>query len=109
MQVETMRRRIERTQESLRASGFDGMLAIKPEHVRYLAGLWGYSTRPEYAGPRRLVALVVPARGEPTLVVPKIEAVYAERQSHLSDIRHHVEWEQAGEVFGGLVLLASVM
>jgi Xaa-Pro dipeptidase len=109
MRTETMRQRLERAQEALRQDGFDAMIVIKPEHVRYLAGVWGYSTRPEYAMPRRLVALVLPSRGEPTLVVPKIELLAAQRQSWLGDVRHHVEWAQEGEVFGGLVLLAGVL
>jgi Xaa-Pro dipeptidase len=109
MTPELMRGRIAATQSKLQEAGLDGMLVIKPEHVRYLAGFWGYSTRTEYAMPRRLIALVVPARGECTLVVPKIELNYARRQTWVTDVRHHVEWEQAGETFGGLVLLATVL
>ncbi|WP_425306926.1 aminopeptidase P family N-terminal domain-containing protein [Caballeronia zhejiangensis] len=63
------------------------MVVIKPEHVRYLSGFWGYSTRPEYASPRRLVALVVPASGQPTLIVPKIEFNFARRRTWLTDVR----------------------
>jgi Xaa-Pro aminopeptidase len=86
------------------------MVVIKPEHVRYLSGFWGYSTRPEYASPRRLVALVVPASGQPTLIVPKIEFNFARRRTWLTDVRHHVEWApRPGEVFGGLDLLNLVL
>ena len=109
MTPELMRRRVAATQVKLREHGFDGMLVIKPEHVRYLAGFWGYSTRTEYAMPRRLIALVVPASGECTLIVPKIELNYARRQTWVGDLRHHVEWEQPDETFGGLVLLAKVL
>jgi Xaa-Pro aminopeptidase len=104
-----MRQRVARVQDGLRARGLDGMLVIKPEHVRYLTGVWGYSTRTEYAMPRRLIAFVLPARGEGTLIVPKIEQFYARRQTWVSDVRHHVEWEQAGQIFGGLPLLADVL
>jgi Xaa-Pro aminopeptidase len=109
MNADTMRRRVKQTQDILARQGFAGMIVIKPEHVRYLAGVWGYSTRPEYAGPRRLIAVVLPAAGEPTLIVPMIERLYAQRQSWIADIRHHVEWERAGETFGGLALLARVL
>src|ERR1700730_746655 len=109
MTPELMRRRIAATQDKLREHGLDGMLVIKPEHVRYLAGFWGYSTRTEYAMPRRLIALVVPASGACTLIVPKIELNSARRQTWVADVRHHVEWEQRDETFGGLVLLAKVL
>jgi Xaa-Pro dipeptidase len=109
MTPDLMRRRIAATQSKLHEHGLDGMLVIKPEHVRYLAGFWGYSTRTEYAMPRRLIALVVPASGECTLIVPKIELNYARRQTWVADVRHHVEWEQRDETFGGLVLLAKVL
>jgi Xaa-Pro dipeptidase len=109
MKPEVMRRRIAEAQSKLREHRLDGVLVIKPEHVRYLTGFWGYSTRTEYAMPRRLVALIVPASGECTLIVPKIELNYARRQTWIGDLRHHVEWAQAGETFGGLVLLGKVL
>src|SRR5262249_49770525 len=109
MKPDVTRGRIAEAQNKLREHGFDGMLVIKPEHVRYLTGFWGYSTRTEYAMPRRLIALIVPASGESTLIVPKIELNYARRQTWITDLRHHVEWEQAGETFGGLVLLGNVL
>ena len=102
--------RIRDVQTELGRRGLACMVVIKPEHVRYLSGFWGYSTRPEYASPRRLVALVVPASGEPTLIVPKIEFNFASRRTWLRDVRHHVEWApRPGEVFGGLELLDVVL
>jgi len=101
--------RVLSVQAALAVRGIDGLVVIKPEHVRYLAGVWGYSVRPEYAMPRRLIALVLPRRGEPTLVVPKIERLFAERRTWLSDVRHHVEWSQEDEPFGGLALLETVL
>jgi Xaa-Pro dipeptidase len=101
--------RLRAVQAQLAARGMDGLVVVKPEHVRYLSGVWGYSTRPEYAMPRRLIAIVVPQRGEPTLVVPKIELIFARRRTWIADVRHHVEWRQAGEVFGGLALLHGVL
>jgi len=109
MSNETMRQRVVRVQEGHRRNGLDGMLVIKPENVRYLTGFWGYSTRTEYAMPRRLIALVVPAAGDCTLILPKIEQWYGRRQTWVTDVRHHVEWGQRDETFGGLTLLAKVI
>ena len=101
--------RVAKVQAELTRRKFDGMVVIKPEHVRYLSGVWGYSTRTEYAMPRRLIAIVVPQRGEPTLIVPKIERLFAQRRTWVSDVRHHVEWSEQDEVFGGVALLGIVL
>jgi len=102
--------RISDVQSELSRRGLACMIVIKPENVRYLSGFWGYSTRPEYASPRRLVALVIPAAGEPTLIVPKIEFNFASRRTWLRDVRNHVEWApRPGEVYGGLELLDKVL
>lgn len=110
MNPKLYRTRIAGMQAELARRGLDCMVVIKPEHVRYLSGVWGYSTRPEYASSRRLVALVVSATGEPTLIVPKIELNFAARRTWIGDVRHHVEWSpQPSEVFGGLALLDIVL
>ena len=109
MSTEAMRQRVRRLQEGLVRNGLDGMLVIKPENVRYLTGFFGYSTRTEYAMPRRLIALIVPASGDCTLILPKIEQWYGRRQTWITDVRHHVEWGHPSETFGGLVLLAKVL
>ena len=109
MTPDLMRRRIAQTQAGLRAHGLDGMLVIKPENVRYLTGFWGYSTRTEYAMPRRLIAAIVSATGDCTLIAPKIEEWSARRQTWFPDVRCHVEWGGSGEVFGGLALIATVL
>jgi Xaa-Pro dipeptidase len=104
------RKRTAQVQEALVAQKLDGMVVIKPEHVRYLTGFWGYSTRTEYAMPRRLIALIVPQRGNVTLIVPKIEFNFAHRRTWISDVRYHIEWRSSGtEVFGGVALLDQVM
>lgn len=105
----TYKARVSRIQDQLKRRGLAGLLVIKPEHVRYISGFWGYSLRPEYASPRRLVAVVVPAEGACTLVVPKIEHLFASRRTWLADVRCHVEWEAPGEVFGGIALLERVL
>ncbi len=102
--------RVARVQSELARRQLDGMIVIKPEHVRYLTGVWGYSTRTEYAMPRRLIALIVPKHGDVTLVVPKIELNFARRRTWVGDVRYHVEWaSQSSEVFGGLNLLDQVL
>jgi len=109
MTPELMRRRTRDVQAKLKDHQLDGMLVIKPENVRYLSGFYGYSTRTEYAMPRRLIALVVPASGDCTLIVPKIEHLYARRQTWVDDVRVHVEWGKSDETFGGLALLNAVL
>jgi Xaa-Pro aminopeptidase len=109
MQPSTYKSRVARIQAELGRRGLSGLVVIKPEHVRYVSGFWGYSTRPEYASPRRLIAVVVPASGGCTLVLPKIELLFGSRRTWLDDVRRHVEWEQAGEVFGGVALLEGVL
>ncbi|MGV1954158.1 M24 family metallopeptidase [Agrobacterium sp. 22-214-1] len=95
-------------QARIRRRGLDALLVIKPENVRYVTGLWGYSSRSEYAMPRRLICAIVPAVGEPVLIVPKLEYFFARRRSWLSDIRYHVEWGSETETFGGLNLLNAI-
>jgi Xaa-Pro dipeptidase len=109
MDVSVYKARVQKVQEQLRSRQLDGMIVIKPEHVRYLSGVWGYSTRTEYAGPRRLIAVVVTQSGELTLIVPKIERLFAQRRTWITDVRHHVEWGSADEVFGGVTLLSQVL
>ena len=62
--VSEYKSRILKVQAELVRQKFDGLVVIKPENLRYLSGVWGYSARTEYAMPRRLVALVVPQRGD---------------------------------------------
>ncbi|BCH27879.1 M24 family metallopeptidase [Mesorhizobium sp. L-8-3] len=108
MRIETFQHRMTNLQAQIRARGLDGLLVIKPENVRYITGLWGYSNRSEYAMPRRLICAVVPASGEPALIVPKLEYLFAKRRSWFADIRYHVEWGSETEVFGGLNLLNEI-
>jgi len=108
MRTETFQSRVATLQAKIRAKGLDALLVIKPENVRYISGLWGYSNRTEYAMPRRLISAVVPASGEPVLIVPKLEYLFAKRRSWFADIRYHVEWKSETEAFGGLNLLNQI-
>jgi Xaa-Pro dipeptidase len=108
MLTETYQGRVTDLQSRIRAKGLDALLVIKPENVRYITGLWGYSNRTEYAMPRRLICAVVPASGEPVLIVPKLEYLFARRRSWFADVRYHVEWQSETEAFGGLPLLNEI-
>ncbi len=105
----TYENRLRGTQEALRQAGLDGLLVIKPENVRYVSGLCGYHRRPEYALPRRLIAVVIATTGEPCLIVPKLEHKLALELSWIQDLRYHVEWPEEGSTRGGLKLLESVL
>jgi Xaa-Pro aminopeptidase len=109
MKTETYRQRVSQIQSAITSHGLDAMIMIKPEHVRYVSGFWGYSARPEYAAPRRLTAVLLPAKGEPTLIVPKLERQFAQRRTWFDDLRHHVEWTRPNEIFGGVALLERVL
>jgi Xaa-Pro aminopeptidase len=91
--------RLSRYQAALAERGAAAGLVLKPANVRYLCGFWGYATRAEYSEPRRLISLVVPARGRPLLVVPKIEFIFARRATAGLglEVRRHVEWKEEGE------------
>ena len=91
--------RMKRYQEHIRKAGAIAALVIRPSNVRYLLGFRGYANRPEYSEPRRLICLVIPADGQPLLVVPKIEFSLA-RQTLANrgiEIRRHFELKSPSE------------
>jgi Xaa-Pro aminopeptidase len=78
--------RISRLQSLLRESNLGGALFAPSAQMRYLAG-WAEP------GHERLIAFFIPATGEPTLVVPSINAAQArENRAGITDIR---AWEDA--------------
>jgi Xaa-Pro aminopeptidase len=91
--------RTRRFQDVLAAQGVACGLVMKAANIRYLTGFWGYATRAEYSEPRRLICLVVPQKGKPLLIVPKIEYDFARVATRglPIDIRRHVEWTEEGE------------
>lgn len=103
--------RIRRYQELLKNAGNECGLVLKAANVRYLSGFWGYSTRAEYSQPRRLICLVVPAQGEPLLVVPKIEFLFAQKATAGLGlrIRRHVEWKEQGETEDSLGIVRAFL
>lgn len=92
-------KRIRRYQDSLKAEGVGCAVVMQPANVRYLTGFWGYATRAEYFEPRRLLCVVVPQRGRPLLVVPKIERTFAQAATNGLDLKieHHCEVSVDGE------------
>jgi Xaa-Pro dipeptidase len=92
-------KRIKRYQESLRADGIGFAVLMHPANIRYLTGFWGYAARAEYFEPRRLTCVVVPQRGRPLLVVPKIERTFAQAAIDGLDleIEDHCEVTVQGE------------
>ena len=91
--------RTRRFQSVLAAKGVSCALVMKAANIRYLTGFWGYATRAEYSEPRRLICVVVPQKGKPLLIVPKIEHDFARAATRglPIEIRRHVEWSEAGE------------
>jgi len=91
--------RIRRFQNVLAAKGVGCGVVTKAANVRYLSGFWGYASRAEYSEPRRLICLIVPQKGKPLLIVPKIEHDFARAATRglPIELRRHVEWSEAGE------------
>jgi Xaa-Pro aminopeptidase len=91
--------RIRGLQEKLKSEDVVCSIVIRPGNIRYLTGFWGYAARGEYSEPRRLIALIVPASGQPLLVAPKIEFEFARRATDGLPIhvRRHVEWHEDNE------------
>ena len=91
--------RTRRFQNVLAANGVACGIVTKAANVRYLSGFWGYASRAEYSEPRRLICLVVPQKGKPLLIVPKIEHDFARAATRglPIELRRHVEWSEADE------------
>ncbi|MGH4012484.1 MAG: M24 family metallopeptidase [Pseudonocardiaceae bacterium] len=64
--LDTLAARLARAQQAARAAGLDALLITPSPDLRYLLGVTGESHE-------RLTCLVLPAEGEPALVVPALE------------------------------------
>ncbi|MGH3780356.1 MAG: M24 family metallopeptidase [Pseudonocardiaceae bacterium] len=64
--LDTLTSRLARTSDATRVAGFDGLLITPSPDLRYLLGVAGESHE-------RLTCLVLPADGDPVLVVPALE------------------------------------
>ena len=91
--------RTRRFQDVLAAKDIGCAIVMRAPNVRYLTGFWGYASRAEYSEPRRLICLLVPQKGKPLLITPKIEHAFAQAATRglPIEIRRHVEWTEDGE------------
>lgn len=90
--------RLRRAAEATAAAGIDSLLVTPGADLRYLVG---YDAKPL----ERLTCLVVPARGEPVLVVPRLERAAAESSGADSVVKltTHEETDDAFAMTAGLV------
>src|ERR671935_3254249 len=86
--------RITRAQQALVEAGLDGLVVTPGPDLRYLTG---YDAKPL----ERLTALVLPAAGDPVLVVPLLEKAEAERSPAARSgmqLRTHGETDDAHRI-----------
>jgi Xaa-Pro aminopeptidase len=81
--------RVTRAQQATAAAGLDAILVTPGPDLRYLTG---YAAMPL----ERLTCLVVPASGNPTLVVPKLERPAAEA-SGAGEVAEIVDWPETAD------------
>jgi Xaa-Pro dipeptidase len=99
--------RLDRLRARMRDADVAAAVLVHPPNLRYLVGFHSNA----YSRP---LALVVPAAGDPTLLVPRLEALQAREMTGVPDVRSYVEWEE-GSAAGGRVdaewqaLLAGVL
>ena len=90
--------RLDRAQAAAAGAGIDALLLTPGADLRYLTG---YAAHPL----ERLTCLVLPAHGEPVLVVPRLERPMAEASpaAKLVEIRAHEETDDAYAVVAGIL------
>lgn len=84
------RARLERLQRQMAAAGFDGLIAITPENFLYTTGAYIMTQK---LIRDRLALCVVPASGEPTVIVCNIEESLTRAESPWEDVRIYVEFK----------------
>jgi Xaa-Pro aminopeptidase len=89
------REAIERLRARTADAGCTALLVANPVNLRYLTGYHSNA----YSRP---LSLVLPARGEPVLVVPRLEAEQARALTRIEDVRAYVEWDAGSRAGGGL-------
>lgn len=80
---------IDALDKAVKASGFDAVIAVSPENVRY-AGDVNISTQVSIRD--RLAFIIWPAGGKPIFLVCYIEAGYVQRESWIEDVRTYQEF-----------------
>jgi len=99
--------RLDRLRARIRDADVAAAVLVHPPNLRYLVGFHSNA----YSRP---LALVVPADGAPTLLVPRLEELQAREMTGVTDVRSYVEWDE-GSAAGGrleaewLALLTGVL
>ena len=99
--------RLDRLRARVREADLAAAVLVQPPNLRYLTGFHSNA----YSRP---LALVVPAEGEPTLIVPRLEETQARDMTRVPDLRSYVEWDEGSATGGRLdaewrTLLADVL
>lgn len=85
------RRRLDAVQAGMASRGLDALLLFSPEHIFYLTGYqtFGYFT---------YLAAVVPARGDPTLILRYLESFLAKHYAWVRDVERWDDHEDPVDV-----------
>src|SRR6185295_8757424 len=99
--------RLDRLRARIRDADVAAAVLVHPPNLRYLVGFHSNA----YSRP---LALVVPADGAPTLLVPRLEELQAREMTGVTDVRSYVEWDDGSAAGGRLdaewvALLAGVL
>lgn len=86
---------VDRLRTRAREADCAAVLILNPVNLRYLTGYHSNA----YSRP---LTLILPVDGEPTLLVPRLEAEQARQLTGLTDVRDYVEWDE-GALAGGVV------
>jgi Xaa-Pro dipeptidase len=78
--------RLDRLRARIREADLAAVVLVHPPNLRYLVGFHSNA----YSRP---LALVVPAEGDPTLLVPRLEELQAREMTRVADVRSYVEWD----------------
>ena len=78
--------RLDRLRARIRDADVAAAVLVHPPNLRYLVGFHSNA----YSRP---LALVVPADGAPTLLVPRLEELQAREMTGVTDVRSYVEWD----------------
>src|SRR5262249_36886851 len=85
--------RLARLRARIREADVAAAIFVHPPNLRYLAGFHSNA----YSRP---LSLILPADGDPTLLVPRLEELQAREMTGVSDVRSYVEWDE-GSAAGG--------
>jgi Xaa-Pro aminopeptidase len=85
--------RLDRMRARIREADVAAAVLVHPPNLRYLVGFHSNA----YSRP---LTLIVPAGGDPTLLVPRLEELQAREMTGVNDVRSYVEWDE-GSAAGG--------